>query len=81
MKINKQDIWTRINKILEQFDSIIAEIGEEMLPATNEYDQNIFETKLVIPDESFYNLQDIFETLEKLNSEIMENIVDKNNER
>lgn len=81
MKINKQDIWTRINKTLEQFDSIIAEIGEEMLPTTNEYDQNVFETKLVIPDESFYNLQDIFETLEKLNSEIMESIVDKNNER
>lgn len=74
MKTNYQDIWYRLNKSLEKFDEIIAAIGEEMLPAKNEYDENVFETKLVIPDESFSSLQDTFTELEQINADIIETI-------
>lgn len=74
MKTNYQDIWYRLNKNLEKFDGIIAAIGEEMLPAKNEYDEDVFNTKLVIPDESFSSLQDIFTELEQVNADIIETI-------
>lgn len=74
MKINYQDIWNRLNKSLEKFDEVIAAIGEEVLPAKNEYDENVLETKLIIPDESFSALQDIFTELEQINSDIIKTI-------
>ena len=52
-----QEIWDRIDKCLTAFDEVIAEISEEMYPAKDEYDRDVFETKLVIQQEDFKKLQ------------------------
>ena len=73
---NYQEIWDRIDKCLTAFDEIIAEIGEEMIPATNEYNENVFETKLTIQQDDFEKLQRTYDELEELNEEIMTDILD-----
>lgn len=72
------EIWERIDKCLTEFDEIIAGIGEEMLPAKNEYDEDVFETKLVIQQDDFERLQKIYDGLEDLNIEIMNDIIRMN---
>ena len=74
-----QEIWDRIDKCLTAFDEAIAEIGEEMYPAKDEYDRDVFETKLVIPQEDFEKLQRTYDELEDLNVEIMNDIIEINN--
>ena len=74
-----QEIWDRIDKCLTAFDEIIAGIGEEMYPAKDEYDRDVFETKLVIPQEDFEKLQRTYDELEDLNIEIMNDIIEINN--
>ena len=61
------EIWERIDKCLTKFDEILADIGEEMLPAKNEYDEDVFETKLVIQQDDFERLQRVYDELEYLN--------------
>lgn len=73
-----QEIWDRINKCLTAFDEVIAGIGEEMYPAKDEYDRDVFETKLVIPQEDFEKLQKTYDELENLNTEIMNDIIEIN---
>ena len=73
-----QEIWDRIDKCLTAFDEIIAEIGEEMYPAKDEYDRDVFETKLVIPQNDFEKFQRTFDELEDLNTEIMNDIIEMN---
>ena len=69
------EVWERIDKCLTGFDEIIAGIGEEMLPAKNEYDEDVFETKLVIQQDDFEKLQKVYDELEDLNIEIMNDII------
>lgn len=76
-----QEIWDRIDKCLTTFDEIIAEIGEEMVPATNEYDENVFETKLIIQQEDFEKLQRTYDELEDLNIDIMTDILEMHDEK
>lgn len=73
-----QEIWDRIDKCLTVFDEVIAEIGEEMYPAKDEYDRDVFETKLVIQQDDFEKLQRTYDKLEDLNIEIMNNIIEMN---
>ena len=73
-----QEIWDRIDKCLTAFDEVIAGIGEEMYPARDEYDRDVFETKLVIPQEDFEKLQRTYDELEDLNVEIMNDIIEMN---
>lgn len=73
-----QEIWDRIDKCLTAFDEVIAEIGEEMNPAIDEYDRDVFETKLVIQQDDFEKLQRIYDELEDLNIEIMNDIIEMN---
>ena len=73
-----QEIWGRIDKCLAAFDEIIAEIGEEMYPAKDEYDRDVFETKLVIQQDDFEKLQRTYDELEDLNVEIMNDIIEMN---
>ena len=73
-----QEIWDRIDKCLTAFDEVIAEISEEMYPAKDEYDRDVFETKLVIPQEDFEKLQRTYDELEDLNTEIMNDIIELN---
>lgn len=73
-----QEIWDRIDKCLTAFDEVIAEISEEMYPAKDEYDRDVFETKLVIPQEDFEKLQRTYDELEDLNIEIMNDIIEIN---
>lgn len=72
------EIWERIDKCLTKFDEIVADIGEEMLPAKNEYDEDVFETKLVIQQDDFEKLQKVYDELEDLNIEIMNDIIRMN---
>ena len=69
------EVWERIDKCLTKFDEIIADIGEEMLPAKNEYDEDVLETKLVIQQDDFEKLQKVYDELEDLNIEIMNDII------
>lgn len=71
-----QEIWDRIDKCLTAFDEIIAEVGEEMVPAKNEYDKNVFETKLIIQQDDFEKLQRTYDELEDLNVDIMADIIE-----
>ena len=71
-----QEIWDRIDKCLTAFDEIIAEIGEEMIPAKNEYNENVFETKLIIQQDDFEKLQKTYDELEDLNVDIMTDIIE-----
>lgn len=73
-----QEIWDRIDKCLTAFDEVIAEIGEEIHPAKDEYDRDIFETKLVIQPDDFEKLQRTYDKLEDLNIEIMNDIIEMN---
>ena len=73
-----QEIWDRIDKCLTAFDEIIAEIGEEMYPANDEYDRDVFETKLVIQQDDFEKLQRTYDELENINVEIMKDIIEMN---
>ena len=73
-----QEIWDRIDKCLTAFDEIIAEIGEEMYPAKDEYDRDVFETKLVIQQDDFEKLQRPYDELANLNIEIMNDIIEMN---
>lgn len=73
------EIRDRIDKCLTAFDEIIAEIGEEMYPAKDEYDRDVFETKLVIQQDDFEKFQKTYDELESLNIEIMNNIIEMNN--
>ena len=73
-----QEIWDRIDKCLTAFDEIIAEIEEEMYPAKDEYDRDVFETKLVIQQDDFEKLQRTYDELENLNVEIMNDIIEIN---
>lgn len=72
------EIWERIDKCLTKFDEIVANIGEEMLPAKNEYDEDVFETKLVVQQDDFEKLQKVYDELEDLNIEIMNDIIRMN---
>lgn len=72
------EIWDRIDKCLTKFDEIVASIGEEMLPAKNEYDEDVFETKLVVQQDDFEKLQRVYDELEDLNIEIMNDIIRMN---
>ena len=72
------EIWDRIDKCLTKFDEIVASIGEEMLPAKNEYDEDDFETKLVVQQDDFEKLQRVYDELEDLNIEIMNDIIRMN---
>lgn len=72
------EIWERIDKCLTKFDEIVADIGEEMLPAKNEYDEDVFETKLVVQQDDFEKLQRVYDELEDLNVEIMNDIIRMN---
>ena len=72
------EIWDRIDKCLTAFDEIIAEIGEEMYPTKDEYDRDVFETKLVIQQDDFEKLQRTYDELEDLNVEIMNDIIEIN---
>lgn len=73
-----QEIWDRIDKCLTAFDEIIAAIGEEMYPAKDEYDRDVFETKLIIQQDDFEKFQRTFDELEDLNTEIMNDIIEMN---
>ena len=73
-----QEIWDRIDKCLTAFDEVIAEIGEEIHPAKDEYDRDVFETKLVIQQDDFEKLQGAYNELENLNTEIMNDIIEMN---
>ena len=77
--IRYSEIWVRIDECLTKLDEIVAGIGEEMLPAKNEYDEDVFETKLVIQQDDFKKLQKVYDELEDLNIEIMNDILRKNN--
>ena len=72
------EIWERIDKCLTKFDEIVAGIDEEMLPAKNEYDEDVFETKLVVQQDDFEKLQRVYDELEDLNIEIMNDIIRMN---
>ena len=72
------EVWERIDKCLTKFDEIIAGISEEMLPAKNEYDEDVFETKLVIQQDDLEKLQKVYDELEDLNIEIMNDIIRMN---
>lgn len=76
-----QEIWDRIDKCLTAFDEIIAEIGEEMIPAKNEYNENVFETKLTIQQDDFEKLQKTYDELEDLNVDIMTDIIEMHDEK
>ena len=71
-----QEIWDRIDKCLTAFDEIIAEIGEETSPVKDEYDRDVFETKLVIQQDDFEKLQKTYDELEDLNIDIMTDILE-----
>lgn len=73
-----QEIWDRIDECLTAFDEVIAEIGEEIHPAKDEYDRDVFETKLVIQPDDFEKLQRTYDKLEDLNIEIMNDIIEMN---
>ena len=73
-----QEIWDRIDKCLTAFDEVIAEIEEEIYPAKDEYDRDVFETKLVIHQDDFEKLQRTYDKLEDLNTEIMNDIIEMN---
>ena len=73
-----QEIWDRIDKCLTALDEVISEIGEEMYAAKDEYDRDVFETKLVVPHEDFEKLQKTYDKLEDLNIEIMNDIIEMN---
>lgn len=73
-----QEIWDRIDKCLTAFDEVIAEIGEEIHPAKDEYDRDVFETKLVMSHEDFEKFQRTYNELEDLNIEIMNDIIEMN---
>ena len=75
------EIWERIDKCLTKFDEIVADIGEEILPAKNEYEEDVFETKLVIQQDDFEKLQKVYDELEGLNIEIMNDIIRMNDEK
>ena len=64
--------------MLTKFDEIVAGIGEEMLPAKNEYNEDVFETKLVVQQDDFEKLQKVYDELEDLNIEIMNDIIRMN---
>ena len=64
--------------IQSKFDEIVAGIGEEMLPDKNEYDEDVFETKLVVQQDDFEKLQRVYDELEDLNIEIMNDIIRMN---
>ena len=72
------EVWERIDKCLTKFDEIVSGIGEEMLPAKNEYDEDVLETKLVIQQDDFEKLQKVYDELEDLNIEIMNDIIRMN---
>lgn len=76
---NYSEIWGTLDECLIMFDEIMAGIGEEMLPAKNEYDEDVFETKLVIQQDGFEKLQKVYDDLEDLNIEIMKDIIRMNN--
>lgn len=76
-----QEIRDRIDKCLTAFDEIIAEIREEMYPAKDEHDRDVFETKLVIQQDDFEKLQRTYNELENLNIEIMNDIIEINDEK
>lgn len=76
-----QEIWNRIDKCLTAFDEVIAEIREEIYPAEDEYGRDTFETKLIIPYEDFEKLQRTYDELEDLNTEIMNDIIEINDEK
>ena len=78
MMSSYSEIWERIDKCLTKFDEIVADIGEEMLPAKNEYDEDVFETKLVVQQDDFEKLQKVYDELEDLNIEIMNDIIRMN---
>ena len=73
-----EEIWERTDECLIRLDEIIAGISEEMLPAKNEYDEDVIETKLVIQQDGFEKLQKVYDELENLNIEIMNNIIRMN---
>ena len=50
-----------------------------MYPAKDEYDRDVFETKLVIQQDDFEKLQRTYDELEDLNVEIMNDIIEMNN--
>lgn len=76
--VSYSEIWDRIDKCLTVFDEIIAEIGEETVPAKDEYDRDVFDTKLVIQQDDFKKLQKTYDKLEDLNIEIMNDIIEMN---
>lgn len=76
-----QEIWDRIDKCLTAFDEIIAEIDEEMIPAKNEYDENVLEIKLTIQQDDFEKLQKTYDELEDLNVDIMTDIIEMHDEK
>ena len=49
-----------------------------MLPAKNEYNEDVFETKLVVQQDDFEKLQKVYDELEDLNIEIMNDIIRMN---
>jgi chromosome condensin MukBEF complex kleisin-like MukF subunit len=71
-----QEIWDRIDKCLTAFDEVIAEIGEEIYPAKDEYGRDVFETKLVVLHETFEKFQQTYDKLEEVNEDIMTDILD-----
>ena len=73
-----EEIWERTDECLIRLDEIIAGISEEMLPAKNEYDEDVIETKLVIQQDGFEKLQKVYDELENLNIEIMNDIIRMN---
>ena len=72
------EIWERIDKCLTKFDEIVAGIGEEKKKKKNEYDEDVFETKLVVQQDDFEKLQKVYDELEDLNIEIMNDIIRMN---
>lgn len=76
MMASYDEIWDRIDKCLTELDEVIASIGEEMYPAKDEYDRDVFDTKLVIQEDDFKKLQENYDKLEDLNSDIMCDIID-----
>ena len=75
---NYSEVWERTDECLIRLDEIIAGISEELLPAKNEYDEDVFETKLVIQQDDFEKLQKVYDELEDLNIEVMNDIIRMN---
>ena len=73
-----EEIWERTDECLIRLDEIIAGISEAMLPAKNEYDADVIETKLVIQQDGFEKLQKVYDELENLNIKIMNDIIRMN---